>query len=61
MARKARTLNAAQQQDRKDQRAAARNAAIATGNLAAYRMVGRTMPNKRREADRRACRGRVVD
>ena len=52
-----RTLTNKQQQDLADRRAAERRAAIAEGGVNAWRMPGRTIPNKRREASRKACRG----
>lgn len=42
-------------------RAARRAEAVRSGNFRAYRMPGRTMPNKKREAARKACRGRVAE
>jgi hypothetical protein len=44
---------------RRMRQAADRQAVIATHGLSAWTMPGRTVPSKKREASRRACRGRV--
>jgi hypothetical protein len=58
MSKRTRTLSDNHQRDLSDRRAAARKAAIATGGLSAYRMAGKTIPDKRKQASKDACRGR---
>ena len=48
-------------QDHKDQRAAARKATINAYGTRGWLPPSRTEPNRKREASRKACRGRPSD